>query len=466
MTFMQNKTITLTLTSFFLFLLMASSNPALAEENYPTATDKQLDNDLGYALGWEIGKIIKINNPFINFEKVVSGISDSTSGKPSMLSEDQINTLTKELADQNKISTNINNKQHDKELGYALGWRLGKVVTTNHPTISSEKVTTGIDDSLHGKSPQLSAEKINTLTKELANKTQASLEDQQKIATQARVAQSVQNNEAGRAFLSKNKLSTEITTTPSGLQYKVLREGNGLRPKEKDYVTIDYKGMFIDEKEFDSSYKRGRAHNCFVDQAIPGWTEILQLMNVGSKYRIYLPPELAFGDEGYGPIVPPKTTLIYEIELLSIDPPQTQKGERPTNKIFSQIDLRDIEKAAGSFMRLYTGISPDYKKEDLVEICQTISEEAFKQSCTEILSKKLSRIQGIDIQKATFQEKKIDAKDIDHNTVLVSWREQLTMANNQTITTKESMIIQFTKNNSLWKINKITPAAANPSAIH
>ena len=126
----------------------------------------------------------------------------------------------------------------------------------------------------------------------------------------------------GEAFLAANKVKPGVVTTASGLQYKVITEGNGPQPKATDTVTVDYRGTLIDGTEFDSSYKRGQPATFPVSGVIKGWTEALQLMPVGSKWQLFIPPQLGYGDRGAGNSIPPNSTLIFEVELLSIQQKQ------------------------------------------------------------------------------------------------------------------------------------------------
>ena len=126
------------------------------------------------------------------------------------------------------------------------------------------------------------------------------------------------NRKEGDAFLSANKAKEGVTTLPDGLQYKVLKEGSGAKPTPSDTVTVNYRGTLVNGKEFDSSYKRGQPATFPVGGVIKGWTEALQLMPVGSKWELYIPPDLAYGDNPPDPSIGPGDTLIFEVELLSI----------------------------------------------------------------------------------------------------------------------------------------------------
>ena len=127
------------------------------------------------------------------------------------------------------------------------------------------------------------------------------------------------NQKAGEAFLAENKKKEGVVTRPSGLQYKVLKDGSGETPKATDKVKVNYKGTLIDGKEFDSSNKLGKPAEFQVNKVIAGWTEALQLMKVGSKWEVFIPSNLAYGDRGAGPMIGPNSTLIFEVELVSIE---------------------------------------------------------------------------------------------------------------------------------------------------
>ncbi len=132
------------------------------------------------------------------------------------------------------------------------------------------------------------------------------------------------NLEAGNAFLEKNKAREGVKTTASGLQYEIIKEGTGLKPSAEDMVKVHYHGTLINGKVFDSSVDRGEPAQFPVGGVIPGWTEALQLMSVGSKWKIYLPASLAYGERGAGGDIEPNSTLIFEVELLEILP-KTEK---------------------------------------------------------------------------------------------------------------------------------------------
>lgn len=127
------------------------------------------------------------------------------------------------------------------------------------------------------------------------------------------------NQKTGKDFLDKNAKEEGVSVLPSGLQYKVLQEGNGPKPAAGDKVTVHYTGKLINGKVFDSSVERGQPATFGVNQVIPGWTEALQLMSVGSKYKLFIPSDLAYGERGAGGDIGPNETLIFDVELISIE---------------------------------------------------------------------------------------------------------------------------------------------------
>jgi FKBP-type peptidyl-prolyl cis-trans isomerase len=128
------------------------------------------------------------------------------------------------------------------------------------------------------------------------------------------------NKQAGEAFLAENKKKEGVVTLPSGLQYKILKAGDGIKPTAEDTVVCQYRGTLIDGKEFDSSFKRNQPATFQVNRVIKGWTEALQLMPVGSKWQLFIPSALAYGEASPGADIPPDSTLIFEVELVSIQP--------------------------------------------------------------------------------------------------------------------------------------------------
>ena len=200
----------------------------------------------------------------------------------------------------------------DKDkLSYAIGTDIAASFKKRGIEVDPQILLTGFRDMAAGGQLRMTQEEI---TASLRGMQQA----QMAKAQEARKAASSGNEEAGAKFLAENKSKPDVVTLPDGLEYKVLTQGTGPMPKETDTVTVNYRGTLLDGTEFDSSYKRGEPASFPVNGVIKGWTEILQMMKVGSKYQVFIPANLAYGDRGAGKDIAPGSTLIFEVELLSI----------------------------------------------------------------------------------------------------------------------------------------------------
>jgi FKBP-type peptidyl-prolyl cis-trans isomerase len=195
---------------------------------------------------------------------------------------------------------------------YSIGYRIGLSMKTDEVEVDLEKIIQGFQDGLNGKKPRLDEEEMKKLITDLTERAQRDRmrKFQEKI---------VKNAEESQKFLEENRKKEGIRTTESGLQYVVLEEGSGASPGVEDFVTVQYRGNFIDGTEFDSSYAKGEPQKVKTDGVIKGWTESLQMMKVGSKWKIFLPPDLAYGRRGQGEWIPPNKVLVFEIELLSVE---------------------------------------------------------------------------------------------------------------------------------------------------
>ena len=196
---------------------------------------------------------------------------------------------------------------------YAIGLRIGGGLQKDGVDLDPASLSRGIRDGLSGAKPLLTDQEaqaaLTVMAKEVSAKQQAKLE-----------AISAANKKVGDAFLAENKAKEGVVTLPSGLQYKILTAGTGPKPTAEDSVVCDYRGTLIDGKEFDSSYKRGKPLTIPVSGVIKGWTEAMQLMPVGSKWQLFLPADLAYGNQAMGPDIQPGSTLVFEVELHSIEP--------------------------------------------------------------------------------------------------------------------------------------------------
>jgi len=211
--------------------------------------------------------------------------------------------------------------QKDK-VSYAIGMNIGTNLHRQSVDVDPKILQQGLQDALSGGKTLLSEDEARATLSEFQNEMR---QKQQEKMQQAGAA----NKKEGDAFLAANKSKEGVVTLPSGLQYKVLTAGTGPKPTTSDSVVCNYKGTLIDGKEFDSSYKRGQPATFPVTGVIKGWTEALQLMPVGSKWQLFVPADLAYGERGPSPDIGPNATLIFEVELLSIQSKdQTQDKDK------------------------------------------------------------------------------------------------------------------------------------------
>ena len=202
-------------------------------------------------------------------------------------------------------------KTEKDKLSYSLGMDVAGSFMRQGVEVDPGVFARGFADAYSGGPTLLTEAEVKTaianLQKSLMAKQQAKFKEE-----------AVKNKAAGEAFLAANAKKPGVVTLPSGLQYKVIKEGTGPMPTAGDTVTVNYKGTLIDGTEFDSSYKRGTPATFPVKGVIPGWTEALQKMKVGSTWELFIPPKLAYGERGAGHVIGPDSTLIFEVELLSI----------------------------------------------------------------------------------------------------------------------------------------------------
>lgn len=204
---------------------------------------------------------------------------------------------------------------------YAIGLNIGRSMKKDGVEVNAEALTKGIKDAIGDGKALLTDEEITAVL----TKLQADVRKHQQETFNAALTK---NKEEGDAFLAANKAKPDVTTLPDGLQYKILQAGDGPKPTAADNVVCNYRGTLIDGTEFDSSYKRGKPATFGVSQVIKGWTEALLLMPVGSKWQIYIPSNLAYGERGtQGGPIGPNATLIFDLELVSIQPKPTPKLE-------------------------------------------------------------------------------------------------------------------------------------------
>jgi FKBP-type peptidyl-prolyl cis-trans isomerase len=198
----------------------------------------------------------------------------------------------------------------EQKVSYGIGLMEGKRFKQDF-NVDIDAFTAGLKSSISDEKPLMTEEEIKTQIQAFGQKLMAKKEAEQKAAAD-------KNKTASDAFLAENGKKDGVQTTASGLQYKVVTEGKGAKPKADETVEVNYKGTLIDGTEFDSSYKRNQSVTFPVSGVIPGWTEALQLMPVGSKFELYIPSDLAYGPGGTGGVIGPNQALVFEVELIDI----------------------------------------------------------------------------------------------------------------------------------------------------
>lgn len=218
---------------------------------------------------------------------------------------------------------NVSLDNESSKFSYAIGLDVGKSLSRIGTKLDMDAFNKGVETSMQGKKSELSDADILEVKKAVFKREQDKMMAERKKQADA-------NEKAGEDFLKKNASADGVKTTASGLQYKVLTPGNGPKPTLDDIVKVNYEGKLLDGKVFDSSYKRGQPVTFPLKNVIAGWKEGLQLMPVGSKYRLFVPAKLAYGENGAGSIIQPNSVLIFDVELLAIEKPKpASKSVKP-----------------------------------------------------------------------------------------------------------------------------------------
>jgi len=219
--------------------------------------------------------------------------------------------MTASFADEPKLELSSEMQQ----VSYSIGVDLGRNMKKQGFTMDVPSLSKGIQDGFSGQTPALTDDKMKEVLMKFQKEFVA-----KKNAEMAQVGQT--NLDKGQKFLADNKAKQGVVTLASGLQYKIITAATGEKPKASDSVTVDYTGRLIDGRVFDSSEKQGKPITFKVDQVIPGWTEVLQLMPAGSTWEVYIPANLAYGPQAVGPMIGPNETLVFNIHLISVQKAQ------------------------------------------------------------------------------------------------------------------------------------------------
>lgn len=227
--------------------------------------------------------------------------------------------------------------QKDKT-SYALGMNMGTNLKRQEVEVNLELLVRGIKDALSGSESLLNDDQMRETFQTLQTEMRRKAEDRRK-------AEGEKNKKEGEAFLKENAAKDGVVSLPSGLQYKVVKEGSGPIPQQTDRVKVHYRGRLIDGTEFDSSHQRGQPASFPLTGVIRGWTEALQLMKVGSEWELYIPSGLAYGERGSPPKIGADAVLIFNVELLGIEPP-AEPREPVTSDIIKVPSAEELKKGA------------------------------------------------------------------------------------------------------------------------
>ena len=214
-------------------------------------------------------------------------------------------------------------KDQKDKVSYGIGLSMGTKMKKDGVDLNPQMIFKGLSDGFSGAKPLMSEEEIQQTLQAFQAEMQSKMMQKQKES-------STKNKADGEAFLAANKTKEGVKTLPSGLQYKIISEGKGDKPKSTDTVSVNYRGTLIDGTEFDSSYKHKEPVSFPLDKVIPGWTEGIQQLPVGTKAQLFIPSNLAYG-ENAPPVIGPNSTLIFEVELLEIKKPDPSAARTPVS---------------------------------------------------------------------------------------------------------------------------------------
>ena len=217
-------------------------------------------------------------------------------------------------------------KTEKEKLSYSMGVATGMQMKRQSIDVDADTFAKGLKDAVSGGTLMMTEQQVQETLMKFQQDMAAKQAEKTRLQAEA-------NKKEGEAFLAENKKKEGVKTLPSGLQYKVITEGKGRTPKETDTVTTHYRGTLIDGTEFDSSHKRGQPATFPVKGVIKGWTEAVLLMKEGSKWQLFIPSELAYGERGAGQTIGPNATLIFDVELISIgDSAEKTEPKEPQDK--------------------------------------------------------------------------------------------------------------------------------------
>ncbi|MCJ0824921.1 FKBP-type peptidyl-prolyl cis-trans isomerase [Luteimonas sp. 50] len=288
---------------------------AMAQDKTTLGSDR---DKVSYMVGMDVGKSIAPAGPDLDMAAFQRAVGNAFDGGEPLIAEEKVQPLAQALmqriaARSGKAPAGGKPPEVSREqVGYLVGADVGRSLAPIKDEIDLAVFAQGVRTVLANGTPLLPQAEADALRSAFSQRIQDKLQAQAE-------ALAGKNKAEGAAFLAKNKAVKGVFTTPSGLQYMVLRQGAGERPMPSDRVRVNYHGTLLDGTVFDSSYERGQPAEFALDQVIPGWTEGVALMPVGGKYRFWIPGELAYGAKGTpgGPIGP-NATLVFDVELMAV----------------------------------------------------------------------------------------------------------------------------------------------------
>ncbi len=298
-----------------LLLVAAATVPVGAQDKMALATDR---DKVSYMIGMDVAHSIATAAPDVDVNAFERAVGNAFAGGKPLIAEARIKPLAQSLMQRIAVRNGkapagtVSPTVAKDQVGYLIGADIGRSLAPIKDEIALPIFMQGLRTTLAGGKPLLTDAEATALRSAFTQRMQA------RIQAQASVAGS-KNEAEGVAFLAKNKAVKGVYTTASGLQYMVLRQGAGPQPKPNEHVRVNYRGTLLDGTVFDSSYDRGEPAEFGLDQVIPGWSEGVAMMPVGSKYRFWVPGNLAYGAKGTagGPIGP-NATLVFDVELMAI----------------------------------------------------------------------------------------------------------------------------------------------------
>jgi FKBP-type peptidyl-prolyl cis-trans isomerase FklB len=297
----------MTLKWILAFGLWLLASQASAQEAPALKTEKE---KLSYAFGVDMARNFNQLGVQVDQNSLVMGFKDVFSGEKLLMTEVDLRATLKKYQDELKQGKV---KLVAAHVSYAIGVDAARSFKRQGVEFDIDALAKGLRDAFSGGKLLLDANELRLTLSIFQNELR-----HRRTQARTRLAKDAARMKSGEAFLNENKTKEGVVTLPSGLQYKILRAGDGKKPTDADTVEVIYRGTLIDGTEFDSSPPGQPATFKVKGEVIPGWTEALQLMPVGSKWQIFVPPQLAYGDRGAGTKVGPNATLIFELELVAI----------------------------------------------------------------------------------------------------------------------------------------------------